>query len=136
MQKTLKSGVTVELAVAPFKVAKELFKVLANELKLVEVDLGTLDLSKIQNTDINAIKNAILQLAGSDKVEAHVFACLARCTYNGVKITPDTFEPEEARGDYLPCALEVIKINVVPFFSGLELPSQTSGAQAGAASQG
>ena len=119
----LKSGAVAELSMASFAVSARLFKAMANELKLVDVDIEGVDLSKVQDMDLNAIKNAILQLLGSDQIEKYLFDCMARCTYQGQKITTATFDTEEARGDYLPIALEVIKLNVLPFFKNLDLSS-------------
>ncbi len=121
----LRSGRSLELGMAPFSVGMKLFKVIANELKLVDVDLGSLDLSKIAGKDINTLKNAILQLLGSDALEAAVFACMEKCLLEGQRVTRQTFEPEDMRGDFLPVAWEVIKFNLSPFFSSLGLSSLT-----------
>ena len=50
---------------------------------------------------------------------------MARCTIDGKKVVKDTFEPEDARQDYLPVAWEVMKLNLTPFFRGLDLSSLT-----------
>jgi hypothetical protein len=108
---------------APFAIGMKLFKTIASELKGVDVQLESLDFAKIAGKDINSIKNAIFQLLSSDALEAVVFQCMERCLYDGQKITRQTFEPEQARGDYLPIAWEVIRFNLSPFFSGLSFPS-------------
>jgi len=107
-----------------------LFKTLANELKQVDVKLESLNLETLKGSDVNAIKNALFQLLGSDNVERAVADCMARCLYRGVKITPATFEPEDARPDYFPVAWEVVKFNLAPFFKNLDLSSMTSPAPA------
>lgn len=123
---TLKSGRELQLGLAPFSVGMKLFKTIANELKNVEIDLDTLDLKKIGGKDINTLKNAIFQLAGSDALEMALFQCMERCLYDGQKIGRTTFEPEDARQDYLPVAWEVMKYNLAPFFKGLELSSSVA----------
>jgi hypothetical protein len=40
-------------------------------------------------------------------------------------ITRETFESEGARRDLIPVALEVMKLNLLPFFEDLLLPSST-----------
>lgn len=127
---TLKSGRSVELQMASFAVAMKLFKTIANELKQVDVQLGSFNLETIKGTDVNAIKNAVFQLLGSDNVERAVRECMGRCLYQGNKIVADTFEPEDARQDYLPVAWEVVKYNLAPFFKGLDLSSMTKSPEA------
>ena len=125
---TLKSGAVLAASIAPFSVSNKLLKTIVRELKGVDVELENLDFSKLAAQDINTLKNAICQILGSDAIEQAVFECLAKCTYNGTRIVRDTFDPEDARADYLPCAWEVIKINLRPFFSGLDLSLLTSEA--------
>jgi hypothetical protein len=132
---TLKSGATLDIQLAPFAEAMRLFKTIANELKSADVQLDGLSMEKIKGTDINGIKNAVLQLLGSDAIEASVRTCMVRCLYNGTKITPQTFEPNDARQDYLPVAWEVVKFNMGPFFAGLDLSSLTSAKPTGNALQ-
>lgn len=123
---TLNSGVQLQLGLAPFSVGMKLFKTIANELKVVDVNIDTLDFAKLAGKDVNVFKNAILQLLGSDALEVALFQCMERCLYNGEKITRQTFEPENARQDYLPVAWEVMKYNLAPFFKGLALSSSTA----------
>ncbi len=126
MNITLKSGHTLVLGMASFSAGTKLFKTVANELKEAEVDLSSLDLKELAGKDVNSIKNAVFQLLGSDALEAAVFECMTKSTLQGSKITRDSFAPEDMRGDYLPVAWEVIKFNLAPFFSNLDLSSSTS----------
>lgn len=85
------------------------------ELKLAEADIKieTLD---VANLDIGFLVAAILKVDGSKEFRARVFKCLERSLYNDEKITKDTFEPVENRGDYYPIVIECLKVNVLPFF--------------------
>lgn len=125
---TLKSGNELQVGIAPFAVGNRLLKTVARELAAVEfnMDLGEIDLSKVSTKDINTLKNAAFRLLQSDDVEKAVMECMKRCLYNGQAIQPNTFEAEAARQDYLPVAWEVMKANLLPFFSGLALPSPAS----------
>lgn len=123
---TLKSGAILAVQIAPFSSGSKLLKTILRDLKDVDIQLENLDLTQIAGQDINTFKNAICQLLGSDALELVVFECMGRCTYNGIRIVRDTFEPENARQDYLPVAWEVIKVNLRPFFSGLDLSSLAS----------
>lgn len=115
----------LELHMASFSDGTKLFKTIVNEVKLVDVDLSGLDVGGLAGKDINSIKNLIFQLLGSDAVEAAFFQCAGKCLHNGQKITRATFDTPDTRGDYLPTAWEVIKFNIAPFFSGLDLSSLT-----------
>lgn len=132
----LKSGAKVEMEIASLSESAALRRSMAAEIVKADImiDLQKLDLKTISQADLagdvfNSIKNVLLVLVSSETVERQLFVCMRRCRYNDVKITAETFEPKEARGDFLPIALEVIKINVLPFFAGLDwkslIPSKT-----------
>ncbi len=129
---TLKSGRSLMLGIAPFAIGTKLFKTVLAELRTVNLEVQKLDitadlnLSKMDPKMLNTVKDVICELASSDQVEAIVFDCFARCTLDGKKIDRSTFEPEDARQDYLQAAWEVIKFNLAPFFRGLDLSSLTS----------
>lgn len=142
-EKTLPSGRTLAIGIAPFAVANKLRKVVAAELLVVEVDVGKIDPKKLTlDADLlsldgkllNTLKNVVCKLMASDAVENAFFECAARCTIDGQKITrgtgseQGTFDAPEARGDFLPTAWEVIRANLAPFFAGLDLSSLTGGA--------
>lgn len=129
-RKILKSGRELKMQMASFAIAARLRKVVANELKGVKLgesfkvsasakpaDLMGMDLP------IEALKDLLCQFLASDAVEVAIAECMACCQYNGEKITRDTFEPEDARGDYLPIAWEVALLNLTPFFKGIDLKS-------------
>jgi len=111
----LPSGAKLEVQMAPFSVGVKLHKVIASELK--SVDAAGLDFS--DGVPLDTIKSAVFQLLASDAVEAAVFDCFKYSLYDDLKIDRSTFEPEEARGDYLVAAWEVVSFNVGPFFKSL-----------------
>lgn len=122
---TLPSGRKIEITPAPFNDSKKLYQAFGGELLRVEIDGGK-ELS-------NLIKNILCLGISSAAVEAALAPCLKRCTYNGVKILlPDTFEPVEAREDYLDICVEVAKENVSPFTKSLF--AQFKGLMVGVAS--
>jgi hypothetical protein len=127
----LPSGRTLKVAIAPFSVANKLKKIIAAELRTVKIDVDVskldldLDLSKMDAKALNTMKDIVCTLLASDSVERAFFECAARCTIDGVKITPGTdkeagsFDDIESRPDFIPVAWEVIRANVGPFFQGL-----------------
>ena len=60
-----------------------------------------------------------MTLVSNRDVRDALFACFNGCVLNGVKITRDTFEAENARADYILVALEVITKNLEVFTKGL-----------------
>jgi hypothetical protein len=127
---TLKSGRVLALNLAPFAVGNRLKKVVARELLNVNVDLGKLKLGQDLGMDsladpavLNTLKSALCVALASDKIEEAMFECAIRCTLDGMKITPDSFESPDARQDFLPVAWEVMVFNLTPFLGGLNLPS-------------
>lgn len=128
----LKSGRELVLTIADFKAGNKLRKVIATELRGVDLKIDKLDpnmdISKLGRDGLNTMKDIICQLLASDAVENCFFECAARCTIAGVAIRRDSFEPEDARPDFLPAAQEVIIFNLKPFFANLDLRSLAGAA--------
>jgi hypothetical protein len=112
-KKTLPSGAVLEINLAPFLDANSLNRAVAKELLKIKFD-GELDLN-----DHNFIKDIICTAISSDDIMSALWNCFKRCTYNGVKMNQDTFENEDARGDYFTVCKEVLIENLRPFGKGL-----------------
>ncbi len=104
----LLSGKELTTHPADFEVAKALYMTLMEEARGLKID---------GKDDINAnlLKDVLCTALSSKKVEAAVWKCMEKCLYEGSKITKETFEPVEARADYLEILLEVALENVTPF---------------------
>lgn len=127
----LKSGRKLAVAVAPLADANKLRKVVLAELAAVEIDpalrvdakMLALDIKDMNGAMLSTMKNVLCRLLSSDAIEAAFFQCAQRCTLDGIKVTRDTFEPENMRGEMLPVAQEVIRANIAPFFENLDFGS-------------
>lgn len=108
----LKSGKEIQITLAPFSVSKELWKSVLEEAKFLRVHEDT-------EIDINLIKDIFCTAFSSKKIDDCLKECLKRVTYCGLKIDENTFEAEEARGDYLEICFEVAKANITPFTKNL-----------------
>lgn len=107
----LPSGAVLGVKAAPFPDAKALYQAILRESK------GLIQSSK---TDMAAVYAEIVRIAfSSEEVEAALWKCMVRCTYNRLKIDNQTFEPIEARDDYMQVCIEVGKENVFPFLKSL-----------------
>ncbi len=107
----LPSGAILKVAAAPFADAKALYQAMLAEMREIPVSLGV-DMGVV-------IKDLFCAGMSSPIVDAAITKCVARCLYNGEKITTATFEPVEARADYVKVLAEVAKENVFPFMKSL-----------------
>ncbi len=108
------SGAKVVIGMAPFKAAMALKNAIARELAVTGVQIESVD-----DFTVGSFLPAILTVDSSPAVYAALFDCLARCSYNGDKITENTFENATARADYYDIVLACAKENLSPFFKNL-----------------
>lgn len=97
------SGADVEINTAPWKDAKALKRTIEREIALS----GGISLP------------TVLLVDSSEMVDAALWPCLVRCTYNKEKITESTFDKPEARGDYYDIVQECVKVNLGPLVQSL-----------------
>lgn len=100
------------ITLSPFPVSKSLYQAILDEARVLHLD------PKAQ-VDVNLFKDILCIGLSSKKIEERISECMKRATYNGLKITEDTFEPVAARDDYLTVCFEVAKENVLPFMKSL-----------------
>ncbi len=111
----LPSGAILKITPAPFADARALYQAVLEELKQVPFN---------SKREISEVIKDITCLAFSSKgIEAALMKCFERCTYNSGKgdfrINADTFEPMEAREDYMAVCVAVAKENILPFVKSL-----------------
>lgn len=109
---TLPSGATLKITLAPFTQSRDLYQAFLEELKGLKID-------PTEEVDASFIKDLGCVALTSKKVETALWTCMQRATYNDLKITLDTFEPEASRDDYFTVCLEVAKVNIQPFTKSL-----------------
>ena len=126
MQKVLESGALLDLSICSFAEGNRLMKAVAKEIKNTQISLGAKgqmgDFLKLQVGDdaLNTIKNLVTGLLASDEIEAALWPCIERGTYDGVHIKKDIFEDEKTRADYIPILKEALVYNLSPFFKSLK----------------
>ena len=108
----LKSGITLRVQAASFRKAKNLFDEVSKEIKSIHFDPK-------QEFDINFVKNALLGVISSEKIEVALWPCMESCLYGNQKVSADLFESIDARADFLEVCMEVAKENVLPFTKNL-----------------
>ena len=65
------------------------------------------------------VAHLLLALDSSEDVFNRLFDCLRKSTYNGVRITYETFESESAKQDIYEVFFYCLKVNIYPFFKPL-----------------
>lgn len=110
--KELASGAKLKINLAPFNTSKKLYQAILGEVKGAQMDPN-------QEIDANFFKDIFCILQDSGRVEAALWDCLGRCTYNDSKITEELLEAESVREDYLEICMEVTRRNVSPFTKNL-----------------
>lgn len=91
--------------------------------------IGAARSGNIMGLDISpsALLQAATAAATSEAVMDALWPCLKRSTIDGEKITQESFDDEELRGDFFPVAIECVKVNLLPFWR--PLLSKLSGAE-------
>jgi hypothetical protein len=125
------NGVEVRINIADFITSMKLKKEVFKAVKDSNIALSKLDLDKllsghkenisgaVKSGALDSLMEVILTVDSNDKVEEAIFKCLARCTYNGEKITRSTFEPIEARENYYETIIYCLMENLSPFYAPL-----------------
>lgn len=109
----LDSKKVLKVTPAPFSDARDLYQAFLLEIKDVRVN------QLADDVDMGFIKDAICSVLSSKRIEEKLFVCMKRCTYDGMKIDKDTFEPIEAREDYFQVCYEIARVNIFPFTKSL-----------------
>lgn len=111
----LPSGAVLRIHPAKFDESKELYQSVLEEAK------GLVISSKTEMAGV--YKDLFCIGFSSKKIESALWKCFPYCTYESgkgaLKIDSDTFEPIEARNDYLTVCMEVAKENILPFAKSL-----------------
>lgn len=116
----LPSGAVLKISHTPFAISKALYQAVLEEAKQLKFETGR-DLGDI-------LKDVFCLGFSSKRIEAALYECFKRCTYNDgkgdFKIDETTFESMEARQDYTLVCIEVAHENVSPFMNGLSAGSK------------
>lgn len=111
----LPSGAILKITPSPFKDARALYQALLKEGVNLQFDP--------MRGMTSVYKDLFCIGFSSPQIEACIWKCLERCTYNDgkgdLKVTEDSFEPVASRDDYLTVCMEVTQENVLPFLKSL-----------------
>lgn len=107
----LPSGAVLRITHTPYEDSWGLFEVCMDQLKEVQFSSDTPVMLLYKDLFCSSVSSA--------KIKTALWKCLARCTYDSgtgnKKIDKQTFEPQEARQDYLTVCLKVGEYNLLPF---------------------
>ena len=123
MKQELTSGATVEVTPASFATAWKLVSavLLAFKAQGINIEIGKkINAQKILEDNIKGAISALLDFCSSGFVLDLLFQCAKSAVYtkNGVsqKISPDTFEEEANRADFIETMYIIAKENLALFF--------------------
>ena len=131
MEFTTESKAEVVINMANFIDASRLRVAVLGAIKESGVEISKVDIEKllsgvkddmgaaVKSGALDSLLDMVISLDCSDKVNNEIFNCLKRSTYNSEKITRDTFNEPEARGDYYHIVIMCLKVNLTPFFKTL-----------------
>ena len=108
----LPSGASLKVGLASFEAGRNLYQIIAKELRDLKID---------ENEEIgaNLFKDLFCTALSSKEIEKSIMACANKSLYNGSKISIETFEPEEARQDYIESLYLIAEVNLSPFGKAL-----------------
>ncbi len=130
---TLPSGANLKMNPAPFKDAHALFQsflIFQSAMK----DFYPVEVLEEQDQK-KAVRALVPWSLSSPAVHAALTACFKRCLYRDLPINEKTFEPVEARGDFIEVCTEVAAENLNPFMKGLWQELSRNGLRKGDSSQ-
>lgn len=110
-----------ELRITPasFDDAMALQKAVGRSLKGSKIEIpGSLD-DEVTSDLLSDIVNMVLSVAVDDEVEAALFTCCERALIGEEKIDRDYFEDADNRQYFYPIMIEILKVNLAPFFKNL-----------------
>lgn len=110
----LPSGAKLHVSTSDFQDAKALTKAIVKATSGIQLASNPMDM------DVTIIKDLLVAAVTSDEIEAALFKCLARSTWNNIKVTSAIFDDpqfgEMARADYFIMCAKVVEVNCKPFF--------------------
>jgi len=113
------NGKELKITPAGFQDALSLQKAIGRALRGNKLNLPESLSADMSMTEITGLIDAILSVAVSDEITDCLFACSSRAMLGNDKIDRDFFEKVENREHFYPIMIEVIKVNVGPFFKAL-----------------
>jgi hypothetical protein len=120
MENKLPSGAVLEVTPLDCGDAYAIFQQVMKVIGLLDIDLSKLDMTKdFKAQDIIEFKRPLAQLLSNSELEKAAKKCLTKCTYDGMKVTEATWNPLNARQDYLFAMFFALKENCSPFLDGV-----------------
>lgn len=109
----LPSGKELSVTMGSFSESKSFYQAVLKSAKKISMGENV-------EIDTNFIKDIFCELLSDKEIEENMNNLLKRCLYGKQKIDPDeTFESEEARGDYFEIMRFVAEVNIAPFVKSL-----------------
>lgn len=109
---TLPSGKKLEIHPSPFAASKALHQAVMKEIKELKFDPNA-------EVDVNLIKDLYCIGYSSVEIDRCLTKCFEKVLYDGLRVTDHTWEPIEARADYVEACYAVLSETLAPFMKSL-----------------
>jgi len=120
---SLIDGIELNVTPASFAEVMALEEAISKALKAdgIKIDLSSVNIDlenieKFEAGDVGWVAAPILTLVTDSAIRVHLFQCAKRALFGKDKIDVDFFDKVENRKYYYPIMMEVLKINIAPFF--------------------
>lgn len=117
------NGIELNITPSSFAEVMALKEVIVKKLEEngIKIDLSSVDISSDKLSDMEVgeigwIVEPVLKLATDSEIRKHLFVCAGRALFGKDKVDADLFEKVENRKYYYPIMMEVLKVNISPFF--------------------
>ena len=118
MEQKLPSGAILDITVLDFEKAFAVFQVVSRQIGLLDFDAAKIDFQNFKATDLLEFKKPLTQALSNSDFSKVGNQCLEKCTYNGLKVTAQTWNDLKARNDYLFAVFYALKENCYPYIEG------------------
>lgn len=108
----LPSGAKLQVSLASFEDGKNLYQSILSELKSLRLDEN-------EEIGVNLFKDLFITILSSKEIEKNILKCAEKALYNKSRISKETFEPEDARQDYIESLYHIAETNLSPFGKAL-----------------
>lgn len=116
-------GKELIVSCASFERTMALKEIIAVKLKengikidLTSVDISAENIADMEVGEVGWMVSPVLTLMTDSEIRRYLFECAKSATFNKCKIDADLFEDAGNRKYYYPVMMEVLKVNIAPFF--------------------
>lgn len=120
---TIINGIELNITQADFEEVMVLKEIIVKKLEengikinLSSIDISSEKLSDMEVGEVGWMAEPVLKIATDSTIRKYLFKCAERALFGKEKVDLDFFEKPDNRKYYYPIMMEVLKVNISPFF--------------------